>query len=248
MNLDPIPVDAVAVGAHPDDIELVGAGTLLKLNSLGYKTAVLDVARGEMGTRGSAEIGAQEAASAAKVLGLVARENLGLPDSNIWCNEESRIKMVRAIRRFRPKVVFTHYWDDPHPDHAHIAQLVREAAHLAGLAKFDVETGQTRFRPSAVAHFMFPRNVIPTFVVDITEFAEQKIASIACYKSQFYDPDSKEPETNISTEGFLKRVDARQRFYGSLIGVDHGEGFVVKEAINIIDPIELLTRKMNMYS
>ncbi len=248
MNLDPLPVDVLAIGAHPDDVELVVGGTLLKLHSLGYKTAILDMARGEMGTRGSAEIRAQEAAAAAKVLKLTARENLSLPDSNIWCNEESRVKMVRALRHFRPKVVFTHYWDDPHPDHAHTAQIVREAAYLAGLAKFDVESGQTRFRPSAVAHFMFPRNVSPTFVVDISAFAKEKMVAIDCYKSQLYDPNSKEPETNISAEGFIGRVEARQRFFGSLISVECGEGFVVKEAMNIVDPVELLTRKMNIYS
>lgn len=248
MNLDPLPVDALAIGAHPDDIELVVGGTLLRLNSLGYKTAVLDMTRGEMGTRGTPEIRAQEAAAAAKVLRLTARENLGLPDSKVWCNEESRTRMVRALRRFRPKVVFTHYWDDPHPDHAHIAQIVREAAYLSGLVNYDLESGQARFRPSAIAHFMFPRTVIPTFVVDISEFVEDKMAAIYCYKSQLYDPSSKELETNISNSGFLGRVDARQRFYGGLISVENAEAFVVKEAINIADPIALLTRDMNMYS
>ncbi|MBI4853449.1 MAG: bacillithiol biosynthesis deacetylase BshB1 [Acidobacteria bacterium] len=248
MNLDPLPVDALAVGAHPDDIELVVGGTLLKLHSLGYKTAVLDMTCGEMGTRGSAEIRAQEALAAAKVLKLTARENLGLPDSKVWCDEGSRTKMVRALRRFRPKVVFTHYWDDPHPDHAHIAQIVREAAYLSGLAKYDVESGQARYRPSAIAHFMFPRTVIPTFVVDISEFVQDKMAAIHCYKSQLYDPNSQELETNISNSGFLGRVDARQRFYGGLISVENGEAFVVKEALNIADPIALLTRDMNMYS
>ncbi|MEW6733786.1 MAG: bacillithiol biosynthesis deacetylase BshB1 [Acidobacteriota bacterium] len=248
MNLNPIPVDALAVGAHPDDVELVAAGTLLKLVTLGYQTAILDMARGEMGTRGSAEIRAAEAQDAAKELRLTARENLSLPDSRIWCDDHSRLMMVRALRKFRPKVVFTHYWDDPHPDHAHTAQIVREAIYLSGLAKFDVESGQARYRPSAIAHFMFPRTVAPTFVVDITEQAAAKSAAILCYKSQLYDPNSKEPETNISAKGFLARVEARQRFYGTLINVEHGEAFIVKEAINIADPIQLLTRQMNMYS
>lgn len=248
MNLEPLPVDALAIGAHPDDIELVVGGTLLKLAAMGYKTAVMDMARGEMGTRGSAELRATEAAHAAQVLKLTARENLCLPDSNIWCNEESRIQMVRALRRFRPKVIFTHYWDDPHPDHAHTSQLVREAIYMSGLAKFDAETGQERYRPSAVAHFMFPRTVVPTFVVDITPYAVEKLAAIQCYRSQLFDPNSAELPTNISAPDFLSRVDSRQRFYGTMINVEHGEAFVVKEAINIADPIELLTRKMNMYS
>lgn len=248
MKLDPVPVDALAIGAHPDDIELVVGGTLLKLVSMGYKTAVLDMARGEMGTRGTPEIRAAEAQASAQVLKLTARDNLALPDSRIWCDEEARVRMVRMFRRYRPKVVFTHYWDDPHPDHAHTAQIVREAAYLAGLAKYDADTGQQRHRPSSVAHFMFPRTVSPTFVVDITPFADEKMKAILCYKSQLYDPESKELETNISAQGFLGRVEARQRFYGSLINVEHGEGFIVREAINITDPIELLTRQMNMYS
>lgn len=248
MELEPLPVDALAIGAHPDDIELVVGGTLLKLSAMGYKTAVLDMARGEMGTRGNPELRAAEAEASARLLKLTARETLGLPDSRIWCDDNSRTLMVRALRRFRPKVVFTHYWDDPHPDHAHTAQIVRESAYLAGLAKYDSESGQERYRPAAIAHFMFPRTVAPTFVVDITPYAEEKRAAIDCFKSQLYNPNSNEPETNISAKGFLSRVDARQRFYGTLINVEHGEAFIVKEAINIHDPIELLTRRMNMYS
>lgn len=241
-------LDAVAVGAHPDDIELVVAGTLLKLKSLGYTTGILDMTRGEMGTRGTPEIRADEAARSAEILGVAVRENLELPDSRVWCNDESRTRMVRFIRKYRPKILFTHYWDDPHPDHAHISQIVREAAYLAGLAKFDAEGGQERFRPDAVAHFMFPRIVAPSFVVDISEFAEQKMKAITCYSSQLHDPKSKEPPTQISSESFLRRVEARQRFFGTLINAEHGEAFVVKEALHIDDPVALLTRSMNMYS
>jgi bacillithiol biosynthesis deacetylase BshB1 len=243
-----IKLDALAVGAHPDDVELVCGGTLLKLASLGYKVGILDMARGESGTRGTAEIREREAADAARELGLAVRDNLELPDAHIWLSEESRARMVRKIRLYRPRVIFTHYWEDPHPDHAHTCQIVREAAHVAGLAKYDAETGQERFRPQALAHFMFPRTVVPSFVVDITEFAERKSASIMCYRSQLFDPNSTEPETNISTEGFLRRLEARQRFFGSLISVEHGEAFIVREAINVQDPVELLTRRMNMYS
>jgi bacillithiol biosynthesis deacetylase BshB1 len=247
MSTD-VRLDALAIGAHPDDVELVCGGTLLKLASLGYRVGILDMARGESGTRGSAEIRAGEAEAAARELGLVVRDNLELPDAHIWLDEDSRVRMVRKLREYRPRVVFTHYWEDPHPDHAHTAQIVREAAHVAGLAKYDAETGQERFRPQTVAHFMFPRTVVPSFVVDITEFAEQKSSAIMCYRSQLFDPSSTEPETNISTEGFLRRLEARQRFYGSLIAVEHAEAFIVREAINVHDPIELLTRRMNMYS
>jgi bacillithiol biosynthesis deacetylase BshB1 len=241
-------LDALAVGAHPDDVELACGGTLVKLISLGYRVGVLDMARGEMGTRGSAEIRASEAEAASEELKLHIRDNLELPDGHIWLTEESRVKMVRKIRRYRPRVIFTHYWEDPHPDHVHTCQIVREAAHVAGLAKYDAEGGQERFRPHTVAHFMFPRTAAPTFLVDITEYAEQKHNAILCYRSQLHDPASKEPETNLSSEAFLRRIEARQRFYGSLIAVEHAEGFIVREALNVDDPIELLSRKMNMYS
>ncbi|HKP85699.1 MAG TPA: bacillithiol biosynthesis deacetylase BshB1 [Blastocatellia bacterium] len=245
---DDLRLDALAVGAHPDDVEFSCGGTLIKLASLGYKVGVLDMARGELGTRGTAEIRAREAEAAASELRLSVRDNLELPDGHIWLSEESRVKMVRKIRLYRPRVIFTHYWEDPHPDHAHTCQIVREAAHVAGLAKYDAEAGQGRFRPQTVAHFMFPRTVAPTFVVDISEFAEQKQRAVACYRSQLYDPNSTEPETALSSEAFLRRLESRQRFFGSLIAVEHAEAFVVREALNVHDPIELLTRRMNMYS
>ena len=245
---DDLRLDALAVGAHPDDVEFSCGGTLIKLASLGYKVGVLDMARGELGTRGTAELRAREAAQAAIEMKLSVRDNLELPDGHIWLSEESRVKMVRKIRLYRPRVIFTHFWEDPHPDHVHTTQIVREAAHVAGLAKYDAESGQDRFRPQTVAHFMFPRTVAPTFVVDISEFAEQKHKAVACYRSQLYDPNSTEPETALSSEAFLRRLESRQRFFGSLIAVEHAEAFVVREALNVHDPVELLTRRMNMYS
>lgn len=243
-----IKLDALAVGAHPDDVEFSCGGTLIKLAALGYKVGVLDMARGELGTRGTAEIRANEAAAAASEMGLAVRDNLELPDGHIWLSEESRVKMVRKIRRYRPRVIFTHFWEDPHPDHVHTCQIVREATHVAGLAKYDAETGQERFRPQTVAHFMFPRTVSPTFVVDISDYAEQKQKAVASYRSQLYDPNSTELETALSSEAFLRRLESRQRFFGSLIAVEHAEAFIVREALNVHDPVELLTRRMNMYS
>jgi bacillithiol biosynthesis deacetylase BshB1 len=243
-----IKLDALAVGAHPDDVEFSCGGTLLKLASLGYKVGVLDMARGELGTRGTAEIRAKEAEAAARALGLSVRDNLELPDGHMWLNEESRVKMVRKIRLYRPRVIFTHFWEDPHPDHVHTTQIVREASHVAGLAKYDAESGQERFRPQAVAHFMFPRTVTPTFVVDISDFAEAKHKAVACYRSQLYDPNSTEMETALSSEAFLRRLESRQRWFGSLIAVEHAEAFIVREALNVDDPVELLSRRMNMYS
>lgn len=243
-----IKLDTLAIGAHPDDVEFSCGGTLLKLVSLGYKVGILDMARGEMGTRGTAEIRAREAEEAAQKLGLAVRDNLDLPDAHIWLNEESRVRMVRKIRQYRPRIIFTHYWEDPHPDHMHTCQIVREAAHLAGLAKFDAESGLERFRPRAVAHFLFPRTVSPSFVVDISEFAGQKEAVASCYRSQLHNPNSQELETLISSETFLRRLESRQRFYGSLIGVEHAEAFVVREALNVHDPVDLLSQRMSIYS
>jgi bacillithiol biosynthesis deacetylase BshB1 len=245
---DDIQLDALAVGAHPDDAELGCGGTIIKLISLGHKVGILDMSRGEMGTRGSAEIRATEAAAAAKEMGLAVRDNLELPDGHIWLTEEARVRMARKIRKYKPRVIFTHYWEDPHPDHVHTCQITREAAHVAGLVKYDPEPGQGRFRPQAVAHFMMPRYVPPSFVVDITEFADKKLSAVKCYSSQLYDPTSKELETSLSNRAFLARIESRQRYYGTLINVEHGEAFVVREALNIDDPLALLSRRMNMYS
>ncbi len=246
--VEEIRLDALAIGAHPDDAEFSCGGTLLKLISLGYRVGILDMARGEMGTRGNAETRAREAEEAATVLGLVVRDNLEAPDAHIWLTEDTRTRMVRKIRKYRPRIIFTHYWEDPHPDHAHTCQIVREASHVAGLAKYDAESGQERFRPQAIAHFLFPRTVVPTFVVDISDFAPKKQAAAECYRSQLYDPASAELETVISDKGFLRRLESRQRFYGDLISVEHAEAFVVREALNVHDPVELLSRRMNIYS
>ena len=243
-----IRLDALAVGAHPDDVEFSCGGTLLKLAALGYKVGILDMARGESGTRGTAEIRAQEAAAAAKELTLVVRDNLELPDSHIWLNEESRTRMVRKIRTYRPRVIFTHFWDDPHPDHAHTSQLAREACHVSGLAKYDQESGQERWRPSCVAYFLFPRAVTASFIVDVSETSERKWEAIRAHASPFFNPQATEPESRVSARAFLSEVEARDRYFGALIGVERGEAFFVREALNVDDPVALLTRPMNMYS
>jgi bacillithiol biosynthesis deacetylase BshB1 len=241
-------LDVLAVGAHPDDVELSMGGTLLKLAALGYKTGIVDMTRGEMGTRGTPAIRAQEAAEAAKILKVAVRENLQLPDAHLWNNDQSRAAVARAIRKYRPTAIFTHYWDDPHPDHAHTSQIVTEAAHLAGLANFDAQTAAGRHRPNAVAYFLFPHRVAPSFVVDISEFAEGKEKAIRAYRSQLYDPTSREPQTMLSSESFLRRIEARQRYYGAIIDVEHGEAFYVRQALNVQDPVALLGATMSLYS
>jgi N-acetylglucosamine malate deacetylase 1 len=241
-------IDILAIAAHPDDVELSAGGTLIKLARMGYKTGVIDMTRGESGTRGTPEIRAAEAESAARELGLSVRENLDLGDARVWANEESRVKLVRALRRLRPRVVFTQFWDDPHPDHAHTSQLVREACHISGLTKYDREAGQERWRPSCVAYFLFPRAVTPSFIVDISETSDRKWEAIRAHASQFFNPRATEPQSRVSAQAFLNEIEARDRYFGAMIGVERGEAFFVREAMNVDDPVALLTRPMNMYS
>ena len=241
-------LDVLAVFSHPDDAELTMAGTLCKLKALGYRTGIIDLTRGEMGTRGNPEIRAKEALDAARVMGLDARMNLGLPDGHIALNEQSRLSVVRALRKHRPAVLFTSHWDDPHPDHAATARIVREAARLATMRRYDKDAGADAIKMPAIAHAVYSRLILPSFIVDVSEFAAQRMEAIRAHASQFYTPDSKEPATRIAEKGFLKQIEDRMRYYGSLIGVEAGEPFYVREALNIDDPVALLTRPMNIYS
>jgi len=247
-NTSNLQLDVLAIAAHPDDVELSVGGTLIKLAGMGYRTGILDMTRGEAGTRGTPEIRRQEAGRAAEILGVSVRENLGLGDAHIWVNEESRVKLVRVLRRLRPRIIFTQFWDDPHPDHAHTAQLVREAMHISGLAKYDPESGLERWRPNCVAHFLFPRTIAPGFIVDISDQSERKWDAINAHASQFFNPSSNEPQSRVSTQGFLSEVEARDRYFGAMIGAERGEAFFVREALNIADPVALLTQPMNLYS
>ncbi|HEX8721388.1 MAG TPA: bacillithiol biosynthesis deacetylase BshB1 [Pyrinomonadaceae bacterium] len=241
-------LDALAVFSHPDDAELTAGGTLLKLKSLGRRTGVCDVTRGEMGTRGTPEQRAEESREAARVLQLDVRVNLEQPDGHVFVTDEARTALVRVVRAYRPKVILTAHWDDPHPDHAATARLAREAARLASMRRYDEAAGQDAARVPALAHSAYSRLVAPSFIVDISDFVEDKLRAILAHRSQFYDPDSREPATRISEEGFLKQLEARWRYCGSLIGVAAGEGYYVREALNVADPVELLTRPMNIYS
>lgn len=241
-------LDVLAIAAHPDDVELSVGGTLLNLAARGYQTGILDLTRGEAGTRGTPAIRAAEAQQAAEILGVTVRENLDLGDSHIWVNEDTRIQLVRALRRLRPRIVFTQFWDDPHPDHAHTSQLVREAAHISGLAKYDADYGLPRWRPNAVAYFLFPRTIAPTFLVDITDHFARKWEAIAAHASQFHNPVSNEPQSRVSTPQFLREMEARDRYCGALIGTAAAEAFFVREALHVTDPVALLSNSMNLYS
>lgn len=241
-------VDILAVFAHPDDMELAVGGTLLKMNYLGYRTGALDVTRGEMGTRGTVEGREKEAEEAAKILKLDIRENLGLPDGHVFVTDEHRIALVRAYRQLKPRVVLTHQIGDSHPDHDHIAQLVRECSRLAAMRNYDPKTGGERIPPPMIAHNVFSRRIVPSFIVDVSDFLEEKMEAIKAHRSQFYDPESTEPETLLTGKDFLTQLENRSRHFGTMIGVAAGEPFFVREALNIPDPIELLERPMNFYS
>ncbi len=241
-------VDILAIFAHPDDVELTVGGTMLKMKHLGYRTGALDVTQGEMGTRGTVEGRAAEAVEAAKVLKLDLRENLGLPDGHVFVTDEERTKLVRVLRRLKPKVILTHQIGDPHPDHDHIATLVRESARLASMRRYDEASGENRIDVPKVAHNIFSRRVEASFVVDVSDFLEEKMDAIRAHRSQFYDPTSTEPETRLTTKNFLDELELRSRYFGSLIGVAAGEPFYVRETLNVEDPIALLSLPMNLYS
>jgi bacillithiol biosynthesis deacetylase BshB1 len=244
-------LDVLAVFSHPDDAELSVAGTLLRLKSLGYRTGVLDMTRGEMGTRGTPEMRAEESVAAARTMKLDLRLNLGQPDGHIWLSEEARTAVVRVLRSHQPKVLLTTHWDDPHPDHANTCRIVREAARLATMARYDLqgeEAKQQAVKMPAIMHSLFSRHTAPSFIVDVSDFVEEKMAAIRAHASQFYKAESREPVTRISEPGFIDQIELRMRYFGSLIGVAAGEPFYVREALNVDDPIALLTRPMNIYS
>ena len=244
----PIELDVLAIFSHPDDVELSVSGTLLKLKSQGYRTGVCDLTRGEMGTRGTPEIRAREALDAAHILKLDIRLNVEQPDGHVWLTEESRTAVARVIRAHRPKVILTTHWDDPHPDHAATCRIVREASRLATMARYDGDAGQQPVKMPAIAHYVFSRLVVPSFIVDVSDFVEEKMKAIRAHASQFYSPDSKERTTRISEKTFLEQLEWRMRYFGSLIGVAAGEPFYVREALNVADPVALLTEPMNIYS
>ena len=239
-------VDILAIFAHPDDVELAVGGTLLKLKHLGYKTGALDVTQGDMGTRGTVEGRAEEAADAAKILKLDVRENLGLPDGHAFADDESRAKLVRVLRRLKPKVIFTHQDNDPHPDHNHIVQLVRESARLASMRRYDEEPATRRSRCQLLLT-IFSRDCTAVVRRRYFGFLRKNCgdqgAQIAVLRCELDRAGN-----SLDRQKFSRELESRSRYFGSLIGVSAGEPFYVREALNIEDPIELLTRPMNLYS
>jgi len=231
-------LDALAFGAHADDVELACSGTIMKLGSLGYKTGVLTLTRGETATRGSAEIRAEEFKAASEMMDLAVHKMLDIPDGRIEDSWDNKAKIIKEIRTYKPRIVFAPYWKARHPDHEETSHLVRKAAYLAGLKKLD--TDQEPFRPYKVIYYQTRFEFEPSFIVDISDFHDRKVKSILSYKSQFHHHQKSEfgeEETLISHPEFLDRIETRDKQYGAYIGVRYGEPFLVREALKVDDPV-----------
>jgi bacillithiol biosynthesis deacetylase BshB1 len=217
-------LDILVMAAHPDDAELSCAGTILKHIAAGKKVGIVDFTRGELGTRGTPEIRLQESADATKILGLQARENLGIRDGFFRNDEETQLKLIEVIRKYQPDIVLANALEDRHPDHGKGAQLAIDACFLSGLRQ--IKTGDLpAWRPAQVYHYIQDRYLEPDFVVDISSQWDQKEAAIRAFKSQFFDPNSAEPASYISSPDFLNFIQARAMEMGHKIGVKYGEGF-----------------------
>ena len=235
-------LDILAFGAHPDDVELSCSGTIAKEISLGKKVGIIDLTQGELGTRGSAEIRANEAKKAAEILGVSVRENLNMRDGFFINDEAHQLEIIKMIRKYRPNIVLCNAIDDRHIDHPKGSKLVSDACFLSGLQKINTTLDgevQDHWRPKVVYHYIQWMDLKPDFVVDITGFMDIKVASILAYSSQFYDPNSKEPETPIATKNFLESIHYRSKDYGRLIGTECAEGYTVERylAVNSLNDL-----------
>lgn len=229
MNLD-----VLVFAAHPDDAELSMGGTIAKLTSKDFKVGIVDFTRGELGTRGSAEIRQKEAFQAAITLKVAVRENLNIPDGNIQPTKENLMRVIMEIRKYRPKIIFAPYFNDRHPDHIDASKLVKKAMFSTGLAKvktFDKEVAQEHYRPQKLFYYMQTYTFEPTIIVDVTGSFETKMKAVKNYASQFHNPRSTEPETFISKPEFIHYIESRAQFYGFQIGKHYGEPFFCEEKI-----------------
>lgn len=231
-------LDILVFAAHPDDVELACSGTLLKHISLGYKVGIVDLTRGELGTRGSAEIRAEETKVASSILGIHSRENLGFRDGFFEIDEAHLLKVVEVIRKHRPEIILANAASDRHPDHKRAGDLVSRANFLSGLVKIET-ANQTAWRAKVVYRYIQDNYIEPDFVVDISGFEAKKLEAIKAFKSQFYDPNSTEPKTPISREDFLDFILARAKQLGRPINAEYGEGFTVERYVGVDDLFEL---------
>lgn len=236
-------LDILAFGAHPDDVELGCSGTIAKEIFLGKKVGIIDLTRGELGTRGSVEIRNAESAKASEILGLSIRENLGMRDGFFVNDEAHQVEIIKMIRKYQPEIVLCNAIHDRHIDHGKGSKLVSDACFLSGLRKIATSIegrSQEAWRPKVVYHYIQWENIEPDFVVDISDFIDTKTASIMAYSSQFYSENSKEPVTPIATKNFLESIHYRSQDFGRLVGVEHAEGFTVERylAVNSLSDIK----------
>jgi len=239
-------VDILVFAAHPDDAELACSGTILKHIKLGKKVAIVDLTAGELGTRGTVEIRAEESAAATKLLGLTARYNAGFADGFFESDKEHCLVLAKYIRYFQPEIVLCNAIEDRHPDHGKASELASRACFLAGLRKIETAwegQDQEAWRPKNVYHYIQDRYIEPDFIVDISEYWDQKLACIHAFKSQFYSPattNNDEPQTYISGKSFLLSIESRARQFGHAIGVEYGEGFTKEKQMGVTDLFDLL--------
>ncbi len=229
-------LDILTIGAHPDDVEIGCGATVAKEISLGKKVGILDLTRGELGTRGSAEIRDKEAAEAAKILNVAMRENLRFADGFFINDKAHQLEVIKIIRKYRPDIVLCNAIDDRHIDHPKGSDLVSNACFLSGLRKIETSLKgkkQEHWRPKQVYHYIQWKNIEPDFVVNVSEFIKTKIEAVKAYKSQLYNPKSKEPESPITSKNFLESIEYRARDLGRLVGVDYAEGFTAERYIAI---------------
>lgn len=224
-------LDILAFGAHPDDVELSCSGTIMKQIDAGFTVGIVDLTQGEMGSRGTIETRYEEAARASEIMGVKTRVNLKMPDGLFDISESNKRLIVEQIRRYRPKIVLANAVKDRHPDHGRGSKLVSEACFLAGLRKYNTEwQGQLQeaYRPQAVYHYIQDYHIEPDFVVDVTDYFSRKMEAIQAYSTQFFDPESKEPETPISGKHFLEFIESRMKQFGRPAGAEYAEGFTVE--------------------
>lgn len=236
-------LDILAIGVHPDDVELGCSGTLMKHIDMGYKVGILDLTKGELGTRGDDKTRLKEATAAAKIMGIDVRENLGFADGFFTNDKQHQLEIIKILRKYQPSVVITNANYDRHPDHGRSAQLTRDAVFLSGLAKVEtklVGAKQKAYRPKAVYNYIQALHAEPQLVVDISEYYDRKLQAILAYKTQFFDPKSKEKNTFISSPEFLEFVKARALHFGVPIGVKYAEAFTVNRTPGVNDLVELL--------
>lgn len=231
-----IRIDALAFSPHPDDAEMGCGGLLLKLKDKGYRTGIIDLTRAELSTNGNLKTREEEIKEASKILGLDIRENLGLEDANIKNDYDSRLKVISAIRKYRPELALIPFWRDRHPDHENSYKLLKDAIFISGLKKF--KTGLDSYRPDVVISYMLHYEFKPSFIVDISQYYNKKFSAVAAYKSQFYSDVAKKVMTHIASKYFFDIINSRHQCSGLKIRSEYGEPYYIESDIRIDDPLE----------